>query len=119
MAESRGRRTDEFNKDLILLRAELLQMQKKVAALEARVVTLEQALEAARGDAPVKKKSIKPPGPPPIPGMPATMPALPKPGPPAKSPPSKGATSISKRSFVDISEIAELVDSVPPPRTRR
>lgn len=123
-----ARRTDEFNKDVIELRMELAKMRATVTALEERVAVLERDLAAARGGktpapplsspsgiprpgAPTIKKPTKSAGPPPLPGMPPNMPALPK----------SAATSSKhpgKRSYVDISEIAELVDSVPPPPTR-
>jgi hypothetical protein len=119
-----ARKTDEFNKDVIELRMELAKMRATVTALEERVSILERDLVAARGakaapaaptsmpggiprpGAAALKKSSK--GPPPIPGMPATMPALPKTM--SKHP--------GKRSYIDISDVAELVDSVPPPPTR-
>ncbi|MDB4937045.1 MAG: hypothetical protein JWP87_4017 [Labilithrix sp.] len=109
MADPRTRKTGEHNANLVKLIADGVAMRERIEALEARVARLEAEL-AAR---PSATKRPAPVGPPPLPKMPsvaprpssgASMPALPK--------------SSGRRSVVDISEIAELVDSIPPPAPR-
>src|SRR5690349_108539 len=119
MAEPRSRRTGEHNQEIIKLLADAVTMRQRLDALENRVLKLEAELTAARkasvrpptsGAAPPRPASKRPPGPPPLPpldgagGMSPRMPPIPK--------------SSGRRSVVDISEIAELVDSVPPPGPR-
>lgn len=133
MADVRTKRTGEYNAQIVTLMADAASMRDHIAALEARIVRLESAAASARkatsvaapprpapapppmppaapspAPAPSAERSSKRPpapvGPPPLPKM---MPAIPKP--------------VSRRSVVDISEIAELVESIPPPppRSRR
>lgn len=116
MADPRSRRTGEHNAQVVKLMEEAAAMKERLDTLEGRVLRLEAELSSSR-------KSLKPPaagagaprpgskrpgaGPPPLPAMTPAMPALPKAG--------------GRKSIVDISEIAELVESIPPPppRSRR
>jgi hypothetical protein len=114
MADPRSRKTGEHNPTIIKLLSDAVAMREKLEALEARVLRLEAEL-ATRSS-----KRPGPAGPPPLPKtspsiVPKTagttagttgtsMPALPKTG--------------GRRSIVDISEIAELVESMPPPAPR-
>jgi hypothetical protein len=107
MAEPRSRRSEEHNQDLTKLLADSAMMRQRLEALEKRVIKLEAELAAAR-KSPTPRPSKRPP---PLPlvdvpvGLPARMPPIPK--------------SSGPKGVVDISEIAELVDSVPPPRSRK
>jgi len=89
MAEPRSRRTGEHNAEIVKLLADAAQMRARLAALETRVEKLEKELASARKAAPNAPKA------------PVVPPPLPK--------------STGRKSVVDISEIAELVDSLPPP----
>jgi len=118
MADTRSRKTGEHNAQLLRLMADAVAMRAQIAALEERVLRLEAELAAGRAT----RGSKRPPaGPPPLPkGMPSTMPAMPRmpsiPAAPAGGPVS--ARAGGRRSVVDISEIAELVESIPPPVPR-
>ena len=113
MADVRTRRTGEHNTVIIKLMADARAMQDRVDALEGRMLRLETELASSR------KASVKPAtsaaprpasrrpapgGPPPLPPLIPGMPMLPR--------------SVGRKSIVDISEIAELVESVPPPAPR-
>ncbi len=107
----RSRKTGEHNPQIVRLIADAAAMREQIAALEERVLRLEA--EVAAGRARASKRP--PPGPPPLP---KTMPALPT-MPPisgmAAGMTTKATTRGGRKSIVDISEIAELVDSIPPP----
>jgi hypothetical protein len=116
MADARSRKTGEHNAQLVRLIADAVAMRAQIAALEERVGRLEAEVASARAARPSKRP---PAGPPPLPkGMPSTMPAMPKmpsiPAGPSSGMPKAGG----RRSVVDISEIAELVESIPPPIPR-
>ncbi len=127
MADPRSRKTSEHNAQLVGLVADAVAMRAQIAALEKRVQRLEAELAASR----VSVNKAPGAGPPPLPkgpqGAAATgaAPAIPRtaalPKMPAVAPAPAGATSArgSRRSVVDISEIAELVDSIPPPPSAR
>jgi len=106
MADVRSKRTGEYNAQIVTLMADAASMREHIAALEARIVRLESAAASARKATSVAAppRPAPPVGPPPLPKI---KPAIPKP--------------VSRRSVVDISEIAELVESIPPPppRSRR
>ncbi len=117
MADARSRRTGEHSPQLIKLTLDLAAMREQIDALEGRVLRLESELATARANAasapaapavprPTSRRPA-PLGPPPLPVMKAAMPSIP-------------ARRVGRRSIVDISEIAELVESIPPPpRTPR
>ena len=123
MADARARRTGEHNPQIISLMADAAAMREQMAALEGRVLRLESELAAARANAGratmplAPRPTTKRPaplveahrGPPPLPPtvITAAMPSM---------PPSR--RSAGRRSIVDISEIAELVESIPPPPPR-
>lgn len=97
MAEVRSKRPGELNPQLAKLVADASAMREQINKLEARVLRLETELASAR------KPSKRPPphvGPPPLP----RQSVIPK--------------ASRRRSVVDISEIAELVESMPPPPPR-
>ena len=98
MAEPRSRRTGEHNAEIVKLLADAAQMRTRLAALESRVEKLEKELASARKGTVAGARA--PVVPPPLPRM-SAAPPLPK--------------STGRKSVVDISEIAELVDSLPPP----
>lgn len=127
MADGRTRRTGEYNAQIIKLTADAATMREHMDALEARVLRLEAELGARRSaGAPVAgaaaavapapaparpSKRPAPVGPPPLPQMP--------PVPVQKVAQQLNATArAGRRSIVDISEIAELVESIPPPPPR-
>ena len=93
MAEPKSRKTGEHNALIVKLIADGAGMREQIGALEARVSRLEADLAAAR---PSKR-------PPPLPRPSVT---------------SAAAKSGGRRSVVDISELAELVESIPPPIPR-
>lgn len=112
MADARSRKTGEQNPQLIRLIADAVAMRAQLAALEERVLRLEAEVAAGRAT----RGSKRPPtaGPPPLPKGPV-MPKMPSlPVAPASMPKPGG-----RRSIVDISEIAELVESIPPPMPPR
>lgn len=123
MADARSRKTGEHSAQLAVVLADLVAMRAQIKALEERVVRLEAELAAAG----TSRASKRPPaGPPPLPkGTPSTMPAMPKlpsiPVTTASSPASSRSHQErpgARKSVVDISEIAELVESIPPPVPR-
>jgi hypothetical protein len=122
MADSRSRKTGEHNAQLVGLMADAVAMRAQIAALEERVARLEAEAAATRGSARASKRP--PAGPPPLPPPPkafsGAMPAFPRtPSIPSALPgPSAGSKPGARRSVVDISEIAELVESIPPPIPR-
>jgi hypothetical protein len=93
MAEPKSRKTGEHNALIVKLVADGAAMREQLGALEARVLRLEAELAAARS---AKR-------PPPLPRL---------------SVPSVAPKSGGRRSVVDISEMAELVESIPPPVPR-
>lgn len=111
MADARSKRTGEHSSDLVRLATDAAHMRAQLAALESRVASLEAELSTARKSvAPRPSKRPAATGrlvPPPLPpGGGVVMPS--------------GPRSAGRRSIVDISEIAELVESLPPPpRTPR
>ena len=123
MADPRSRRTGEHNPQIIRLIADAAAMREHIDVLEARIARLEAEVAAGRragpatsapaaaapvATAPAAMRPSKRPaaGPPPLPSkIPPAVPAM-----PAAMPKLGG-----RRSVVDISEIAELVESIPPP----
>lgn len=120
MVEPKSRKTGEHTNALILkLMADAAAMREHVDALEGRILRLEAELAALRksstgaqsmkpprvsmppADAP--RTSKRPVGPPPLPRITGSMGAVKQGG---------------RRSVVDISDIAELVESMPPPAPR-
>jgi hypothetical protein len=116
MAESKSRKTGEHNLLIVKLTTEAAAMREQIDALEARMLRLEAEVAGLRkGAATTKKASIAPPptgtgkrpggmGPPPLPRLTGSMAAV--------QPGRKMSMSI------DVSEIAELVESMPPPGPR-
>lgn len=119
MADARARRTGEHNPQIISLIADAAAMREQMAALEGRVLRLESELAAARANA---DRATMPLAPRPTTKRPAPLVEAhrgPPPLPPTvitAMPPSR--RSAGRRSIVDISEIAELVESIPPPPPR-
>lgn len=133
MAESRTKRTGEHDADVLKLAADSAMMRERLAALEARVAMLEAEVSALRGGAAASTATPSRPGSasatiarpskrPPAPSASTSGGRMPPPLPPgggmpvgtsrvAMPPSAKGG----RRSVVDISEIAELVESMPPP----
>jgi hypothetical protein len=116
MAEPKGRKTGEHNGNIVKLMADGIAMREQLDALEARILRLEAELATLRKSAAAAEKGPRislPPteaprpgkrgglGPPPLPRITGSMPAV-----------------GGRRSFVDISDIAELVESLPPPPPR-
>jgi hypothetical protein len=118
-----SRKTGEHNADTVKMMADAVAMRERIVALEARVLRLESELTAVLalvgGGAAVSVTARPSKGPPAVPRPPNTAkrggpPPLPGAGaaPPARSlVPRAGA----KRGDIDISELAELVESIPPP----
>ena len=109
MADPRSRRTGEYNAQIIKLLADAVAMRERIDALEGRVMRLEAELSVTR-KSPVPRPAGRRPasgGPPPLPPTGSTGPVM--------APLSKPG---GRKSIVDISEIAELVDSIPPPLPR-
>ena len=123
MADPRSRRTGEHNPQIVRLMADAAAMREQIDALEARILRLEAEVAAGR------KSAATPPSPSPPRASPSMPPASNRPSkrPPAGPPPlPKALPTIpampaamsrggGRRSIVDISEIAELVESIPPP----
>lgn len=122
MADPRSRRTGEHNAEVIKLTTDAVAMRERMDALEGRVLRLEAELSTLRASlakmaAPVAvsiapRPTSKRPGalgPPPLPGSAPARPSLQ----PRKSIP--GGAGGGRRSFVDISDTAELIESIPPP----
>ena len=119
MVEPKSRKTGEHNGNIIKLMADAVAMRAQIDGLEARILRLEAELATLRNTAdtstkappraslPVSADSLRPGkrggagGPPPLPRITGSM----------------GAVG-GRRSFVDISDIAELVESMPPPAPR-
>jgi hypothetical protein len=116
MAEPRGRKSGEDNVPMAKLIADGAAMREQIDALEARMLRLEAEVATMRksaaaaqkaprvsippaANAPRPSKRPGPLGPPPLPRLTGSM----------------GAVKGGRRSFVDISDIAELVESMPPP----
>lgn len=119
MADPRNRRTGEHNPQIIKLMADAATMREQMAALEARIVRLEAEVASARNTAKATGASVAPTSAPPVPPRASKRPLGPPPLPKISgSMPSVTPKSGGRRSIVDISEIAELVESVPPPASR-
>lgn len=122
MVEPKSRKTGEHNALIVKLMADGAAMREQIDALEARMLRLEAQVATMRASAAAAPKAAAraaslPPeaprpspskrpgaaGPPPLPRLTGSMAAA-KPG--------------GRRSFVDISDIAELVESMPPPAPR-
>lgn len=107
MADLRSRKTGDHNPQIVKLMMEAAAMREQIDGLEARVLRLEAEIASTRAKPAVARPASRRPaamGPPPLPKM---MPSMP--------PKAVGG----RRSVVDISEIAELVESVPPPAPSR
>lgn len=127
MAEPKSRKTGEHNGLIVKLIAEGAAMREHIDALEARMLRLEAEVGTLRKGA---SAPAAPKAPPRATVMPvdAPRPASKRPGglgpPPLPLPPSRttgsmaAAKPVGRRSFVDISDIAELVESLPPPAPR-
>ena len=116
MAEPKTRKTGEHNGNIVKLMADGLAMREQLDALEARILRLEAELATMRKNAAAAEKAPRaslPPAEPPRPGKRGAS------GPPPL-PRLTGSMSAvgGRRSFVDISDIAELVESMPPPAPR-
>jgi hypothetical protein len=120
MADPRSRRTGEHNPQIVGLIADAAAMREHIDALEARILRLEAEVAAGRRIPAATSPATMPPsaarpskrpplGPPPLPRVPPTVPAMPAAMPAAMS------KAGGRRSIVDISEIAELMESIPPP----
>lgn len=117
MPDARGRRTGDPSAQVIKLAADAAAMREHIDELEGRVLRLESELAVMRASvtkltAPVALSSAPRPTsrrptpivPPPLPAITASRPS---------APPRKAG---GRRSFVDISEAAELLlESIPPP----
>lgn len=120
MSDVRPRRTGEGSPPLIKVMADTAAMGEQIDVLEGRVLRLEVELASLR--ALVVKLGAPAPAPAPavVPGRTSRRPAA---GPPPLPPPPEireGRASLSprkasRRSIVDISETAELIESIPPP----
>jgi hypothetical protein len=116
-----SRKTGEHNADTVKLIADAVAMREQIASLEGRVLRLESELAAvlalvSAGAAVAVRPSKAPPGiprpahaakrggPPPLPGVGA-----------AAAGRSIAPRAGAKRGDIDISELAELVESIPPP----
>jgi hypothetical protein len=116
MADARSRRTGEHDPQLIALMADAASMREAMDALAGRVLRLEAELAALRaGQArPAAAAGVTVP-PRPTSKRPAPLGPPPLPADVAARPSSQPRKAAGARNVVDISEIAELVDSVPPP----
>jgi hypothetical protein len=99
MADARSRRPGDQNSQLTKVLADAAAMREQIDALEGRVLRLESELAAVRATV-AKRAAVMPP---PLPAITVTRPSL------------QPRKSGGRRSIVDISEIAELVESIPPP----
>jgi hypothetical protein len=119
MADARKGRTGELNADLVKLAGENSALRERVATLEGRVLRLESELTLVLEQLGVRIGGRASKGPPATRGQSKRPPVGPPPLPPtgSKSILPKGS---GRKSMIDISEIAELVESLPPPpRTPR
>jgi hypothetical protein len=121
MAEPKSRKTGEHNGLIVKLLADGAAMREQIDALEARMLRLEAEVATMRKEAAAAVPAKAPPrvsippaeaprpskrpgaGPPPLPRLTGSMGAV-KPG--------------RKSMSIDISDIAELVESMPPPAPR-
>lgn len=114
MPEPKSRKTGEHNGTLIKLTADGVAMREQLAVLEARILRLEAELATMRNNAAAVKTpraSLFPAG--------APRPEKTSAGPPPLPRPTGSRSAVApRRSFVDISDIAELVESTPPPAPR-
>ncbi len=122
MSDVRPRRTGEGSPPLIKVMADTAAMGEQIDVLEGRVLRLEVELASLR--ALVVKLGAPAPAPAPAPAaVPGRTSRRPAAGPPPLPPPPEireGRASLSprkasRRSIVDISETAELIESIPPP----
>jgi len=117
MAESKSRKTAEHNLLIVKLTTDGAAMREQIDALEARILRLEAEVATLRkAQAPAPRASVPPVaapraskrpgplGPPPLPRITGSMAAV--------QPARRRSMSI------DISDIAELVESMPPPGPR-
>jgi hypothetical protein len=101
MAEPKGRKTGEHNALIVKLIADGAAMREQIGALEARLRKLEAQMATTSTSTSTGTAGNKQP------------PPLPRPVGPVAA-----AKLGGRRSVVDISEIAELVESIPPPIPR-
>jgi hypothetical protein len=118
MADPRSRRTGEHDPQITKLIADGIAMREQLDSLEARILRLEAEVANARAaaskaaqrpsvaPAPARPSKRVPMAPPPLPKITGSMPSV--------LPRTSG-----KKNVVDISEIAELLESVPPPPRSR
>ena len=116
MSDVRARRTGEQSPPLVKMMAETTEMRAQIDALEGRVLRLEAELATMRASlakltapATTAPRPSKRPGagvPPPLPPMTEIL---------AGSVSTAPRKAGSRRSIVDISETAELIESIPPP----
>ncbi|CAN5869326.1 hypothetical protein BH11MYX4_BH11MYX4_09340 [soil metagenome] len=113
MSDVRARRTGEQSPPLVKVMAETTEMRAQIDALEGRVLRLEAELATMRASlakltAPAPRPSKRPGAgvPPPLPPMTEIL---------AGSVSTAPRKAGSRRSIVDISETAELIESIPPP----
>ena len=112
MSDVRARRTGEGSPPLIKVMADATAMREQIDALEGRVLRLEAELSSLRAllaqlgapaPAPTKITTRRPAaGPPPLPEI-------------REGRASLSPRKASRRSIVDVSETAELLESIPPP----
>ena len=107
MAEPKSRKTGEHNLLVMKLTAEGVAMREQIDGLEARMLRLEAEVATMRKNVAVAPRASKRPGagPPPLPRLTGSMGAV------------APARKVSMSS-IDVSEIAELVESLPPPVPR-
>lgn len=115
MPEPKSRKTGEHNGTLIKLTADGVAMREQLAVLEARILRLEAELATMRKNAAAAVKTPRPSFAPPEAPRPGKISAGP---PPLPRPTGSRSAVAPRRSFVDISDIAELVESTPPPAPR-
>lgn len=107
MAEPKSRKTGEHNLLVMKLTAEGVAMREQIDGLEARMLRLESEVATMQKNVAVAPRASKRPGagPPPLPRLSGSMGAVPQ------------GRKMSMSS-IDVSEIAELVESLPPPVPR-
>jgi hypothetical protein len=120
MAEPKSRKTGEHNGLIVKLLADGAAMREQIDALEARLLRLEAEVATMR-----KAAAAAPAKTPPRASIPPAEAPRPSKRPGAGPPPlprltgSMGAVKPGRKSMsIDISDIAELVESMPPPAPR-
>src|SRR4051794_7613368 len=106
MADSKSRKTGEQSAVLVKVMADAAAMREHIDGLEARILVLEAtvaklkkgAIEAGAPKVPRASKGPGPFGPPPLPHISGAMNAV--------------KAGVARRSFVDITDVAELVESM-------